>query len=257
MEIATIKSDELMRATLLMPTYVGDSQLLDVMRHIDDTVTVIDGLYTQLALILIGDIQEAYEYERKARAFLKEYYYNAIHAVSHKQIGEDRLINSFSHYPFASLFNPLLEFNRRTLGNHPVSVQALTLTSISMGSINIDLLGLGKILDFIEHTTKQILWEARHEKEMAMQSGRMASLEEQLLGQKIIEAHLANEEKRLYLAGKKIELFNIIQKIDLPPEQKQQLVRSIVDKIDLVSLMAETRVIREQLSSTHIPIVKE
>jgi len=250
MKTNNLKKEETMRVKLIMPTYEGNSQLLDVMRHIDDTVTVVDGLYTQLALILIGDIQEAYEYERDARAFLKEYYYTAIRAVSYKQIGEDQYINSFSHYPFASLFNPLLQFNRRVLGKYPVSVQALTLASISMGSINIDLLGLGKILDFIEHTVKQVLWEARHEKEMAMQSRLRASLEEQLLGEKIIEAHLANEEKRLYLASKKIELFDVIQKLDFPLKQKRQLVKSIVDKIDLVSLMAEIKLINEQLPST-------
>jgi hypothetical protein len=43
----------------------------------------------------------------------------------------------------------------------------------------------------------------------------------------------------------------------LPLEQKQQLVKSIVDKVDLVSLMAETKVIREQLSSTHVTKVQK
>jgi hypothetical protein len=75
------------------------------------------------------------------------------------------------------------------------------------------LLRLGKNLDFIKHAVKQIRWEARHEKEMSMQSMRMASLEEQLLGQKIIEAHLANEEKKLYLASKEIELFDIVRNL--------------------------------------------
>jgi hypothetical protein len=187
----------------------------------------------------------------------KEYYYTAIHSVSHRQISEDQQINSFSHYPFASLFNPLLEFNRRTLGRYPISIRPLTLYSISMGSINIDLLGLGKILDFVEHTVKQIRWEARHEEERAMQLRRIASLEEQLLGQRLIEAHLANEEKRLYLASKKIELFDVIQKINLPLEQKQQLIRSIVDKIDLVSIMTEINVVREQLSSTNVTKVQK
>jgi hypothetical protein len=66
----------------------------------------------------------------------------------------------------------------------------------------------------------------------------MASLEEQLLGQKIVEAHLANEEKKLYLASKEIELFDIIRKLDWHLEQKQQLVKSIIDKVDLVDVMA-------------------
>ncbi|NJN43994.1 MAG: hypothetical protein HC806_04220, partial [Anaerolineae bacterium] len=113
MEANTINSEEIViRATLIMPNYVGNSQLLDAMRHIDDTITTIDGLYTQLALLLKGDIQEAYEYEEKARSFLKEYYYAAIHSISYKQTGEDWAISTFDGYPFASLFNPLLEFNR-------------------------------------------------------------------------------------------------------------------------------------------------
>lgn len=200
MENASIQSEALMRVTLIMPKYVGDYQLPGVLRHINDTTTTIDGLYTQLALIIIGDIQEAQQYEESGRAYLKEYYFTAIRAVSHKQIGHDLPMHTFDHYPFASLANPLLEFNRRTLGKYPVSVKPLNLSAITTGSINIDFLGVGKILDFIEHTVKQIRWEAQHEKEMATGSKRMALLEEQLMGEKIIEAHLTNEEKRRLLA---------------------------------------------------------
>ena len=238
------QSEAMLRAKLLMPNYVGITQLPDVLRHIDDAITTIDGLYTHLALIVTGDIQGALSYEEDARSYLKEYYYTAIHAVSHKQIRDDQFIHTFDQYPFASLANPLLEFNRKSLGKCPVSPQQLTLVAISMGSINIDLLGVGKILEFIEHAAKQTRWEARHEKEMALQTSRLASLEEQLLEQKIIEAHLTNEEKRLSNVSKRIELFGIIQNLDLPLKQKRKLVKSIVDKVDLVDVMADIKIIK-------------
>jgi hypothetical protein len=246
MNNASPQSEVLMRAKLLMPTYVGNSQLLDILRHIDDTLTTIDGLYTQLALILTGDIQGALSYEEDARSYLKEYYYTAIHAVSHKQIGDDQSIPTFDQYPFASLANPLLEFNRKSLGKYPVSLQSLTLAAISMGSINIDLLGVGKILEFIEHAVKQIQWEASHEKEMALQTNRLASLEEQLLEQRIIEAHLTNAERRLSIASERIELFGVIQGLDLPLKQKRKLVKSIIDKVELVGIMTDIKIIEKK-----------
>ncbi|MBC7876690.1 MAG: hypothetical protein H7Y59_05910 [Anaerolineales bacterium] len=237
----------LIRIKLLMFRYEGPSQLPDIMRHIDDAITAIDGLYTQLALIAMGEIQGALEYEDAARSYLKEYYYTAIHAISNKQIADnDWSIHSYDHYPFATLTNPLLEYNRRTIGKYPVSIQPLTLSAISRGSINIDLLGIGKILDFIEHTVKQIRWEALHEKEMAIRSRQMASLEEQLLSQRIIEAHLTNEEKRLYIASKKIELFDLIRKLDLPLKQKRKLVRSVVEKVNLVDIMGDIKLIKRE-----------
>lgn len=239
MNNASSQSETQMRTTLLMPNYFGISQLMDVLRQIDDTITTIDGLYTQLALIETGNILDALSYEEDARSYLKEHYYTAIHAVSHQQIGDDHPFLAFNHYPFASLSNPLLEFNRKTLGKYPVSLQPLTLAAISMGSINIDFLGVGKILEFIEHAVKQIQWEAHHEKGMAL-------LEEQLLEQRVIETHLTNEEKRLSIASKRIELFNVIQNLDLPLNQRQKLVKSIVDKVDHVSVMADIKIIEKK-----------
>lgn len=240
------QSEALMRAKLLMPTYAGNSQLLDIMRHIDDAIITIDGLYTQLALIVTGDIQGVLSYDKNARSYLKEYYYSAIRSISHLQTSDDQAITVFDHYPFASLANPLLEFNRKSLEGSPFSPPPLTLAAISKGSINIDLLGFGKILEFIEHTVKQVRWEAHHEKEMAMKTSQMTSLEELLLEQKIIEARLTNEEKRLSIASKRIELFNTIYNLDLPLKQKRKLAKSIVDKVELVNIMADIQIIREK-----------
>jgi hypothetical protein len=250
MEDTVVHPDELMRAKLKMPVYVGASQLLDITTHINDTITAMDGLYTQLALIVAGDVREACEYEAIARSYLRRHHHGVVDVILRKQTRKSRHITSFDHYPFVSQMNPLLDFNRRLLGKYPVSVKSLALSSISMGSINLDLLGLGKILDFIEHAVKQIRWQARYEKEMAFQSRHMASLEEQLLGQKIIEARLANEEKKLYIASKKVELFALIRKLDLPLKEKQKLVKSIVEKVDLIDLMADVKIIKGQLSST-------
>jgi hypothetical protein len=116
-----------------------------------------------------------------------------------------------------------------------------------MGSINIDLLGVGKILEFIEHAVKQLRWEARHEQELARRSMHMVSLEEQLMGQKVVEAHLTNEEKRLSIAGRKIELLEDIRDLDLPIKQKRALVKSIIGKVDLVRTNANVKVIRKRL----------
>jgi hypothetical protein len=235
-----------MRAKLLIPNYEGDAQLINIMRHIDDTVTTLDGLYTQLMLIVEKHIQDALSYDENARSYLKDYFYTAINAVSYKQVGDDRSIFRYGSYPFATLANPLLEFNRKISGKGPVSLQPLTFATITTGSINIDLLGVGKILEFIEHTTKQILWEANHEKEMSMWTRQKATLEEQLLMQKVIEAHLNNEEKKLYLASKQLELFDTIQNLDLPINQKRKLVKSILDKVELTSITADINIIREK-----------
>ena len=242
----------LMRASLVRSDTLGESQLPEVMRHIDDTITTLDGLYTQLALIAIGDIWEACDYEQAARSYLKDYYYTAIHAVSHKQIGEDCSMPTYDRYPFASLTNPLLKFNRESLERYSVSFQPLTLSAIKTGSISIDLLGVGKILEFIEHAIKQVRWEARHERELARRSVQMASLEEQLMGQKVVEAQLTNEEKKLSIASRKIELLEDIRDLDLPVRQKRELVKSVVGKVDLVRTMADVKVIRKQLPAAHI-----
>jgi hypothetical protein len=92
--------ETLLRASLVMPQYVGEMQLPDTMRFIDDTITTLDGLYTQLALIALGDIREACAYEQAARQYLKDFYYTAIHAVSHKNISEDSSMPTFDHSPF-------------------------------------------------------------------------------------------------------------------------------------------------------------
>jgi hypothetical protein len=242
----------IMRATPIMPHLVEETQLPDVIRHLDDTITTLDGLYTQLALVAIGDIREACTYERDARLYLKDFYYTAIHAVSHKQVGEESAMPTYDQYPFISLANPLLKFNRESLEKYSVSLQPLALSGIKAGSINIDLLGVGKILEFIEHAVKQIRWEARHEQELARRSVHMASLEEQLMGQKVVEAHLTNEEKRLSIASRKIELLEDIRELDLPMEQKRELVKSVVGKVELVRSIAEVKVIRKQLPSAHL-----
>jgi hypothetical protein len=237
----------LMRATLIMPHQIGESQLPEVIRHLDDTLTTLDGLYTQLALVAIGDIREACTYEQAARRYLKDFYYCAIQAVSHQQIGEDCSMPTYDQYPFTSLTNPLLRFNRESLEKYSVSLQPLTLSAIKTGSLNIDLLGVGKILEFIEHAVKQIRWEARHERELARRSMHLVSLEEQLIGQRVVEAHLTNEEKRLNIASRKIELLEDIRDLDLPMKQKRELVKSVVGKVELVRTFAEVKVIRKQL----------
>jgi hypothetical protein len=241
----------IMRATLVMPHHIGESQLPEVIRHFDDTITTLDGLYTQLALVAIGDIQEACAYERAARLYLKDFYYTAIHAVSHKQIGEDCSMSTYDQYPFASMANPLLKFNRESLEKYSVSLQPLTLSAIKTGSINIDLLGVGKILEFIEHAVKQIRWEARHEQELARRSMHMVSLEEQMMGQKVVEARLNNEEKRLSIAGRKLELLKDIRELDLPMKQKRELVKSVIGKVELVRTIADVKVVRKQLPAPH------
>jgi hypothetical protein len=241
-----------MRASLIMANTLGESQLPEIMKHIDDTVTLLDGLYTQLALVGIGDIWEACAYEQAARSYLKDYYYTAIHAVSHKQTGEDCSMPTYDQYPFASLTNPLLKFNRESLEKYSVSFQPLTLSAIKTGSISIDLLGVGKILEFIEHAIKQVRWEAHHERELARRSVHMASLEEQMMGQRIVEAQLTNEEKRLSIASRKIELLEDIRDLDLPMKQKRELVKSVVGKVDLVRNMADVKVVRKQLPSAHV-----
>jgi len=252
MKSDSARTQTLMRASLIMPDDTGASRLPDMMRHIDDTLTTLDGLYTQLALVAIGDIWEACAYEQAARSYLKDYYYTAIHAVSHKQIGEDCSMPTYDQYPFASLTNPLFKFNRESLERYSVSLQPLTLSAMKTGSISIDLLGVGKILEFIEHAVKQIRWEAQHERELAKRSAHLASLEEQLMGQRIVEAQLTNEEKRLSLASRKIELLEDIRDLDLPMKQKRELVKSVVGKVDLVRTMADVRVIRKQLPAARI-----
>ena len=54
------------------------------------------------------------------------------------------------------------------------------------------------------------------------------------------------EEKKLTIANRKIELVRNIQELDLPQHQKRKLVRSIIDKADLVSTMAEIRIVRKR-----------
>ena len=78
---------------------------------------------------------------------------------------------------------------------------------------------------------------------MASQASRIASLQEQLLEQRVIETQLTNEEKRLSIASKRIELFGTIQSLDLSLNQKRKLVKSIVDKVDLVGVMANIKII--------------
>ncbi len=247
METNSPRLETLLRASLIMPRYAGEMQLPDTMRFIDDTITTLDGLYTQLALVALGDIREACAYEQAARQYLKDFYYTAIHAVSHKKINEDCSMPTYDHCPFVSLANPLLKFNRESLEKHSVSLQPLTLSAIKMGSINIDLLGVGKILEFIEHAVKQLRWEARHEQELARRSMHMVSLEEQLMGQKVVEAHLTNEDKRLSIASRKIELLEDIHDLDLPMKQKRALVRSVIGKADLVRVNANVKIIRKRL----------
>jgi hypothetical protein len=245
MKSSSPTANAIIRVKLNIPTYIRDKQLPELMAHIEDIVTTIDGLYTQMAMIFIGEIQEAYIYDEAALSFLEEYYYTAVDKISRDKGRDERSIVTYDQYPFTSLANPLLEFNRIILLKYPNSPHPLALSAIKTGSIVVDLLGIGKILDFIEHVVKQLKWGAKHEREMADYGKRTAILEEQLLNQKLIASILDNEEKKLMTASRKIELIRNIQELDLPQHQKRKLVRSIIDKADLVSTMAEIRIARK------------
>ncbi|MCE9647260.1 MAG: hypothetical protein K8S20_14785 [Chloroflexi bacterium] len=234
------------RVKLNIPTYIRDNQLPELMAHVEDVITTIDGLYTQMSMVSMGEAKEAYIYDEAALSFLEEYYYTAANKLSLDRNQDEQSIVAFDQYPFTSLANPLLEFSRIILLKYPNSPPPLALSAIKTGSIVVDLLGIGKILDFIEHIVKQLQWESKHQREMADSGKRTAFLEEQLLNQKLIASMVDNEEKKLITANRKIELIRNIQELDLPQRQKRKLVRSIIDKADLVSAMAEIRVIRKR-----------
>jgi hypothetical protein len=68
----------------------------------------------------------------------------------------------------------------------------------------------------------------------------------------VVEAHLTNEEKRLSIASRKIELLEDIRDLDIPMKQKRELVKSVVGKVELVRTFADVKIIRKQLPATHI-----
>ena len=94
------KANTVIRVKLIIPIYIRDKQLPELMAHIEDVVTTIAGLYTQMAMILIGEAQKAYSYEETALSFLEEYYYTAMDKISRDKVGDERSIVTFDQYPF-------------------------------------------------------------------------------------------------------------------------------------------------------------
>lgn len=204
----------------------GPIEVGSALEQIQNILVSFDGLYTQLALIHTNDINEALQYDQNVLSFKKVFYSRLSH---YDMPGAKYVDDFFAMYRIrVSEKNPLFEFNKTFLETRKIF--PLSITAITKGSIEIDLLGVGKILDFIEHSVKQLRWEADHEKQMANSTRRKSLLEEQLLGEQLLEANLVNEEKNLAVVAKKLDLVRQIQELDLPIEQKRKLVNSVLSK---------------------------
>lgn len=123
------------------------------------------------------------------------------------------------------------------------SIEPLRVVSAHYGSpASFDLLGIGKILEIIRDTSKDIAWRAEHELKLAEldRKSKQAKIQQVKLDNKkksveIINQRLEAEKTALEIAVKKLELIEKINGLQLSVSDKQVIVSALLPKVNTLS----------------------
>jgi hypothetical protein len=105
-------------------------------------------------------------------------------------------------------------------------IPPLGLISTNYGSpASFDFLGIGKVLEVMRDTIKDVLWRAKHEKEIA-------TLEKQGKQIEIEKIKLEAEKTMVEIIAQKLDVIEKAQKLDLSEEAKSLIILSIIPQIE-------------------------
>lgn len=122
-------------------------------------------------------------------------------------------------------------------------VEPLRVVSVHYGSpVSFDLLGIGKILEIVRDTSKDLIWHGKHEKEMAELERKnkqveiqRTKLENKKKSAEIISQRLEIEKAGVEIALKKLELIEKINGLQLSESDKQTVVSALLPKMNSLS----------------------
>jgi hypothetical protein len=109
------------------------------------------------------------------------------------------------------------------------SVEPLRLVSAHYGSpASFDLLGIGKIVEVLRDTIKDLLWRAKHEKQMA-------ELERQSKEEEINKTRLETEKILLDIAVQKLEVIEKASHLKLPDNDKKAIIAALLPQMAIIA----------------------
>jgi len=103
------------------------------------------------------------------------------------------------------------------------------LVSAHYGSpASFDLLGIGKIVEVLRDTIKDLLWRAKHEKQMA-------ELERQSKEEEINKTRLETEKILLDIAVQKLEVIEKASHLKLPDNDKKAIIAALLPQMAIIA----------------------
>lgn len=160
--------------------------------------------------------------------------------------GKSRAITDFvkfskEHADSTTISNPLLH---RFLA--AAKVEPLRLVSVYYGSpASFDFLGVGRVLEILRDTIKDLLWRGRHEKQTADLERRSKEME-------IERMKLEAEKIIVEIAARKLEIIEKTTKLKLPAQDKQVIISALLPKMVTV---AQSSVTPALISKDVMPLI--
>lgn len=185
-------NSNMLRIQMLLPKDINISQFFEVSQK---NINAIEQIYLMYAIIYSGNIKAVEQ---------------LIHAITRKSL-KNRNVT-------------LLEI-RRIATRKDVNIQSPLLSSMKYGSPgSFDLLGIGKILEILRDTIKDVRWRGKHEREFA-------ELERENKKMEIERAKIENEKTIIEIASAKISLLEQIAHLELPNDQRKIVASALLPQL--------------------------
>lgn len=163
--------------------------------------------------------------------------------------GNSETINSFSSFlkdqrenETVYLSNPLLQKYMASANLEP-----LRLKSVSYGSpASFDLLGLGKILEILRDSIKDLSWRGKHEKLMADLERKEKQLELEKTTSQIRNEKLETEKLAVEIINQKIQILEKIGGLSIADDEKKLLVSTLVPKMVNIAHIPVTSLLKTE-----------
>ena len=208
------------------PPYI--STINDFFGEVTSKVKAIDYIYSVFALLTSGDSNTINRYllTQKERQSVKQSD-DLEQSLEHVLDIKSHLVRAISLKRFLSQAN----------------VEPLRVVSVHYGSpASFDLLGIGKILEIIRDTSKDLIWLGKHEKEMAEleRKNKHVEIQRAKLENKKKSFEIINQQQEIEKAGveiaiKKLELIEKINGLELSESDKQMVASALLPKMNTLS----------------------
>ena len=144
--------------------------------------------------------------------------------------------NPYQDQEFREHFRKLLEWNH---------VEPLRLASMHYGSpASVDLLGIGKIIEVVRDTIKDLQWHGEYER-------KMAQLERQIKEEEITKIRLENERSTVDIVAQKLEILEKASSLKLSNNDKKALIAALLPTMDLLAGSPSTYLLKSRKARSH------